>query len=82
MKKMSVLLFVAVAGLLNVAQSQTRVYVQGSHGYKYVGAVDHAIPQLDAFGHNQTMELSKTFLQRCPDLIPTTNKRKQISSSA
>jgi PDZ domain len=36
--------------------------------------VDHPLPRADSAGHDQTMELAKTFLQRCPDLIPTMNK--------
>lgn len=76
MKKLLVVLFVAVAGVLNFAESQTRVFVQGSHGYKYVSGVAQAIPNLDAAGHDQTMELAKTFLQRCPSVRPTVNKEK------
>ncbi|HUE51257.1 MAG TPA: PDZ domain-containing protein [Terriglobales bacterium] len=77
MKKLLVVLFVlASLVLVSFAQSQTRVYVQGSHGYKYVAGVEQAVPRLDAAGHDQTMELAKTFLERCPSVRPTINKEK------
>lgn len=62
-KKM--LLVVTSLSLTPLAFTQAKVFVQGSSGYAYVGNVDHAIPRLDPRGHNQTMELAKTFLQRC-----------------
>jgi hypothetical protein len=74
MKKM--LLVVAVLSLSPSAFSQAKVFVRGSHGYKYVSGVDRALPRMDAAGHDQTMELAKTFLQRCPDVIPTTNRKR------
>lgn len=48
------------------------------HGESWEGksSVAHAIPNLDAAGHDQTMELAKTFLQRCPSVRPTVNKEK------
>jgi PDZ domain len=74
MKTPLVMLFVAVTGLLTGAPAQVRVYVHGAHGYKYVAGVDHGIPSMDGAGHDQTMELAKTFLSRCPSVRPTTNK--------
>jgi hypothetical protein len=53
-----------------------RVYVEGSAGYKYVAGVDRALPREDSAGHDETMELAKTFLQRCPDLVPTIDREK------
>jgi hypothetical protein len=54
-----------------------RVYVEAIHGHRIVPGVDHpiAVPD-DPAAHNQQMELAKTFLQRCPDVVPTTNKEK------
>lgn len=56
--------------------TQIRVYVEASFGHVYLASVDHAVPRVDADGHNQTMELAKTFLQRCPEVIPTLNEAK------
>jgi hypothetical protein len=67
-------LLVWLIGLAIPLSSAQRVYVFGSHGYAYVAGVDKGIPRTDAAGHDQTMELAKTFLQRCPDMIPTTNR--------
>lgn len=54
-----------------------RVYVEAIHGHKIVPGVDHpiAVPD-DPAAHNQQMELAKTFLQRCPDVVPTINREK------
>ncbi|HEY4764723.1 MAG TPA: hypothetical protein VIH75_13675 [Candidatus Sulfotelmatobacter sp.] len=57
------------------AQTKTpRVYLDATYGHVYLRGVDHAVPRLDAYGHNQTMELAKTFLQRCPEALLTTNE--------
>ena len=59
------------------AQTKTpRVYLEATYGHVYVSGVDHAVPRLDAYGHNQTMELAKTFLQRCPEAMLTTNENR------
>jgi hypothetical protein len=59
------------------AQTKTpRVYLEATYGHVYVSGVDHAVPRLDAYGHNQTMELAKTFLQRCPEALLTTNESR------
>jgi PDZ domain len=76
MKTILVVFFVALTVVLPRAESQTRVYVHGAHGYRYVAGVDHGMPQLDGAGHDQTMELAKTFLSRCPSIGLTTNKDK------
>jgi hypothetical protein len=76
MKTMLVMLFLAVTGVLTRSDAQVRVYVHGAHGYKYVAGVDHGMPRLDGAGHDQTMELAKTFLSRCPSVRLTTNKEK------
>lgn len=70
--RMSVVTLVLL--LASLASAQTRVFVQGSHGFKYVAGVDHGIPAGDGFGHDQTMELAKTMLARCPDVVPTVNR--------
>jgi PDZ domain len=70
----NVVLFLVMASVLGLAEQKPRVFVHGSHGYVYVWGVDHALPRLDGSGHDQTMELAKTFLQRCPNVIPTVNK--------
>ncbi len=59
------------------AQTKTpRVYLEATYGHVYVSGVDHAVPRLEAYGHNQTMELAKTFQQRCPEVLLTTNEDK------
>ena len=62
--------------LASFASGQTRVFLEAGAGYKTVPGVDHPFPRTDSAGHNQFMELAKTFLQRCPDLTPTVNKDK------
>src|SRR6266704_683915 len=74
MEMKNVVLFLAIASAVSFADSQPRVFVHGSHGYVYVWGVDHALPRLDGAGHDQTMELAKTFLQRCPNVIPTVTR--------
>lgn len=76
MKTILVVFFVALTVVLPRAESQTQVYVHGAHGYRYVAGVDHGIPRMDGAGHDQTMELAKTFLSRCPSVRLTTNKEK------
>jgi hypothetical protein len=68
-----IVLFVLLASF---ASAQTRVFLEAGAGYKTVPGVDHPVPRLDSAGHNQFMELAKTFLQRCSDLTPTVNKDK------
>jgi hypothetical protein len=62
---------------LQAQQTPIRVYVEATHGHKIVAGVDHpiAVPDDPAL-HNQQMELAKTFLQRCPDVLPTVNREK------
>jgi hypothetical protein len=62
--------------LMPFASAQTRVFLEAGAGYKTVPGVDHPVPRSDSAGHNQFMELAKTFLQRCPELTPTVNKDK------
>jgi PDZ domain-containing protein len=62
--------------LTSFASAQTRVFLEAGAGYKTVPGVDHPVPRSDSAGHNQFMELAKTFLQRCPELTPTVNKDK------
>ena len=74
------LLLVLGSTSLLIAQQQVppvRVYVEATHGHRIVSGVDHpiAVPD-DPAAHNQQMELAKTFLQRCPDVVPTTNREK------
>jgi hypothetical protein len=71
--KIIVLLFVV---LTSFAAAQTRVFLEAGAGYKTVPGVDHAFPRTDTSGHNQLMELAKTFLQRCPEVTPTLDKDK------
>ncbi len=68
-----IVLFVLLTAL---ASAQTRVFLEASAGYKTVSGVDHSVPLLDSAGHNQFMELAKTFLQRCPEVTPTIDKDK------
>ncbi len=58
------------------ASAQTRVFLEAGAGYKTVPGVDHLVPRTDSAGHNQFMELAKTFLERCPEVTPTVNKDK------
>ena len=58
------------------ASAQTRVFLEAGAGYKTVPGVDHPVPRTDSAGHNQFMELAKTFLQRCPEVTPTVDKDK------
>jgi hypothetical protein len=62
--------------LMPFASAQTRVFLEAGAGYKTVPGVDHPVPRSDSAGHNQFMELAKTFLQRCPELTPTVSKEK------
>jgi len=62
--------------LTSFASAQTRVFLVAGAGYTTVSGVDHSFPRLDSAGHNQFMELAKTFLQRCPELTPTVDKDK------
>jgi hypothetical protein len=62
--------------LMSFASAQTRVFLEAGAGYKTVPGVDHPVPRTDSAGHNQFMELAKTFLQRCPELTPTVGKDK------
>jgi hypothetical protein len=62
--------------LVSFASAQTRVFLEAGAGYKTVPGVDHSFPRTDSAGHNQFMELAKTFLQRCPDVTPTIDKNK------
>jgi len=62
--------------LTSFASAQTRVFLEAGAGYTTVSGVDHAFPRADSAGHNQFMELAKTFLQRCPELTPTVDKEK------
>jgi PDZ domain len=71
--KLIVLSFLLLA---SSALAQTYVFLEAGAGYKTVPGVDHTVPRLDSAGHNQFMELAKTFLQRCPDVTPTVNKEK------
>jgi hypothetical protein len=68
-----IVLFVLLTAL---ASAQTRVFLEAGAGYKTVPGVDHPVPRTDSAGHNQFMELAKTFLERCPDAIPTIDKDK------
>ncbi len=72
MKRM---LFV-VLSLTLLAPAQTRVFLEAGAGYTTVSGVDHSFPRPDSAGHNQFMELAKTFLQRCPEVVPTVDKDK------
>jgi len=65
-----------VLSLTLLASAQTRVFLEAGAGYKTVPGVDHEFPRTDSAGHNQFMELAKTFLQRCPEVTPTVNKDK------
>jgi hypothetical protein len=79
MKLSSIAVLILLASVASLAQdkpTQLRVYVEATQGHVYVGGVDHAVPRLEAYGHNQTMELAKTFLQRCPEVIPSLNEDK------
>jgi len=62
---------------LQAQQPPIRVYIEATHGHKIVAGVDHpiAVPEDPAL-HNQQMELAKTFLQRCPDVLPTVNRER------
>lgn len=62
--------------LSSFAFAQTRVFLEAGAGYKTVPGVDHSFPRTDSAGHNQLMELAKTFLQRCPEVTPTLDKDK------
>lgn len=62
--------------LTSFASAQTRVFLEAAAGNKTVPGVDHVVPLSDAAGHDQFMELAKTFLQRCPEVIPTVYKDK------
>jgi membrane-associated protease RseP (regulator of RpoE activity) len=73
-KVVSVVLFFTIVSVVSLAEPQPRVFIHGSHGYVYVSGVDHALPREDGAGHDQTMELAKTFLQRCPNVTPTVNR--------
>jgi hypothetical protein len=66
----------AVLSLTILVSAQTRVFLEAGAGYKTVPGVDHAFPRADSAGHNQFMELAKTFLQRCSEVTPTINKDK------
>ena len=70
--KNTVVFLLMISGI--VYAQQPRVFVHGSHGYKYVAGVDHPLPRLDGYGHDQTMELAKTFLQRCPNVTPNISR--------
>jgi hypothetical protein len=72
---MKTMLF-AILSLTVLASAQTRVFLEAGAGYKTVSGVDHAFPRADSAGHNQFMELAKTFLQRCSEVTPTINKDK------
>lgn len=69
-------LFVLFVLFNSVAFAQTRVFLQAGAGYKTVPGIDHPVPRTDSAGHNQFMELAKTFLQRCPEITPTIDKEK------
>jgi hypothetical protein len=69
-------LIVLFALLLSLASAQTRVFLEAGAGYKTVPGVDHPVPRTDSAGHNQFMELAKTFLQRCPEVTPTVDRDK------
>jgi hypothetical protein len=72
-------MFLMLVSTIALAQTAThpRVYVEAMHSHVYVNGVDHAVPRLeDAYGHNQTMELAKTFFQRCPEVTLTTREDK------
>jgi hypothetical protein len=69
-------LIVLIMLLTALASAQTRVFLEASAGYRTVSGVDHSVPRLDSAGHNQFMELAKTFLQRCPEVTPTIDKDK------
>jgi hypothetical protein len=62
--------------LITSVASAQRVFLEAGAGYKIVPGVDHPVARTDSSGHNQFMELAKTFLQRCPELIPTVDKDK------
>ena len=62
--------------LTSFAPAQTRVFLEAGAGYKIVPGVDHPVARSDSAGHNQFMELAKTFLQRCPEVTPTIDKDK------
>ena len=72
---MKTILF-AILSLTFLASAQTRVLLEAGAGDKTVSGVDHAFPRADSAGHNQFMELAKTFLQRCSEVTPTINKEK------
>jgi hypothetical protein len=71
-------LFVMLVSTISLAQNNhPRVYVEAIFGHVYLRGVDHAVPRLDdASMHNQTMELAKTFLQRCPEATLTMREDK------
>ena len=62
--------------LTALASAQTRVFLEAGAGYKIVAGVDHPVARTDSAGHNQFMELAKTFLERCPEVTPTIDKDK------
>jgi hypothetical protein len=68
-----IVLFVVLTAL---ASAQTRVFLEAGAGYKIVPGVDHPVARSDSAGHNQFMELAKTFLERCSEVTPTINKDK------
>lgn len=73
---MTIVLSVIMAFAYPTASAQTRVFLEAAAGYSTVAGVDHVVPRADAAGHDQSMELAKTFLQRCPEVTPTLDKDK------
>jgi len=66
MEMKNVVLFLAIVSAVSLAESQPRVFVHGSHGYRYVPFVDHAVPQLDGSGHIKRWNSPRRFCNDAP----------------
>jgi hypothetical protein len=69
-------LIVLIMLLTTLAAAQTRVFLEAAAGYSTVNGSDPSASGKDVAGHNQFMELAKTFLARCPEVTPTIDREK------